>query len=205
MINKDNNIAIHRVATAQLPTKFGIYTVIGFQSDTDNAEHLALITGDFNKSGNLPLVRIHSECLTGDLLGSLRCDCGFQLHHALKQMADHGSGVLVYMRNHEGRGIGLLNKLKAYEHQDAGMDTVEANHHLGFDADLRDYGVAAEILFNIGVKECKLLTNNPAKVKGLRKYGIKVAENLPIIAGVLPENEEYLKTKHHKLSHMLPF
>lgn len=204
---------VERTAAATLPTMFGEFDVIGFRNTLDDSEHLALIyNGDDDtesehtkntKSNVTPLVRMHSECLTGDLLGSLRCDCGFQLHGALQQIAEHGSGALVYMRKHEGRGIGLLNKIKAYSLQDHGRDTVEANEELGFPADLRNYGVGAQILLDIGITEFNLLTNNPRKIRGLDGYGLTVLDRVPIITGKNTANEKYLATKADKLGHLL--
>ncbi len=193
-----------REASAKLPTRFGEFEIMGFKNRLDGSEHLALVCGNLAAAdGKMPLVRMHSECLTGDLLGSLRCDCGFQLYGALRQIAERGKGALVYMRKHEGRGIGLLNKIKAYAHQDKGMDTVEANLHLGFPPDLRHYGVGAQILLDLGVTEFDLLTNNPRKIRGLDGYGLKVMDRVPIITGQTPENEDYLRTKQDKLGHLL--
>ncbi len=197
---------VRRVTTTKLPTRHGEFKVVGFKNNVDGSEHLALIMGDLKaKDDKTPLVRMHSECLTGDLLGSLRCDCGFQLHDAMRQIAESGKGVLVYMRKHEGRGIGLLNKLKAYDLQDQGLDTVEANLEMGFPADLRHYGVGAQILLDLGLTEFNLLTNNPRKIKGLDGYGLTVKERIPLLEGKLPENEFYLKTKQSKLGHILGF
>lgn len=204
MLLKTTQNKVTKIATAKLPTRFGNFVVHAFQDEEDpQAEHLAIVMGEELFSEQTPLVRIHSECLTGDLLGSLRCDCGFQLHHALEQIANSGSGAVVYLRNHEGRGIGLHNKMRAYEHQDQGMDTVEANLHLGFEADERSYKAAAKILKALNINELNLLTNNPRKHDELEQYNIKVHQRISIVAGVLPDNKDYLKTKQDKLDHLL--
>ncbi len=191
---------IEEVAQTRFPSEFGEFKVHAFRSLVDGAEHLALVKGPLEDPS---YVRVHSECLTGDALGSLRCDCGHQLRSALKQIALTGNGVLVYMRRHEGRGIGLINKIRAYELQDQGMDTVEANRHLGFKADLRRYGMGAQILRHLGVRQIRLLTNNPKKVVGLEGYGLKIVERLPIQGGVNPHNLNYLTAKRDKLGHDL--
>ncbi len=195
---------VRRVAEAKLPTRYGEFTAIGFKSKVDPGEHLALVYGDLTEvpSGQPVLTRVHSECLTGDVLGSLRCDCGEQLEFALKQIAAAGVGVLLYMRQ-EGRGIGFHNKICAYALQDQGLDTVEANEKLGFEADLRDYGIGAQILADLGLHEIKLLTNNPKKVVGLEGYGLKVVETIPIEVPPNPHNVKYLETKRKKMGHML--
>jgi len=194
-----NEKLVRRVAEAKLPTKFGEFTAIAYRSIVDPDEHIALVRGDI--SGEEPvLVRVHSECLTGDVLGSLRCDCGEQLAMALQGIVAEDRGVLLYMRQ-EGRGIGLHNKLRAYELQDQGMDTVEANEVLGFAPDLRDYGIGAQMLVDLGLKNIRLLTNNPKKVVGLEGYGLKVVNTVPIMAPVTPYNAAYLETKGKKLGH----
>lgn len=190
---------VRRVAEAKLPTKFGEFTIIAYRSTIDPDEHVALVYGDV-KSGDPVLVRVHSECLTGDVFASLRCDCGQQLAMAMQAVVGEGKGVVLYMRQ-EGRGIGLHNKLRAYALQDQGMDTVEANELLGFAADLRDYGIGAQILADIGLERIRLLTNNPRKVVGLEGHGLKVVETVPIVAPPNTYNASYLKTKGAKLGH----
>ncbi len=185
----------------KLPTDYGDFDLHLYRSKLDGAHHLALVKGKISKT-RATLVRVHSECLTGDVFGSRRCDCGNQLHAALRQIADEGNGVLVYMRQ-EGRGIGLAAKIHAYKLQEEGLDTVEANARLGFPSDLRDYGLGAQILFDLGVRKFRFLTNNPKKVVGLEGYGIKMVEQVPIRSAANPHNARYLETKRTKMGHML--
>jgi 3,4-dihydroxy 2-butanone 4-phosphate synthase/GTP cyclohydrolase II len=192
---------VHRVAETKLPTSYGEFSAIAYKSDIDPDEHLALIMGDISTEEPV-LVRVHSECLTGDVFGSLRCDCGEQVSLAMQSIAKEGRGVFLYMRQ-EGRGIGFHNKMRAYALQDKGLDTVEANLSLGFPSDLRDYGIGAQILADLGLHKIRLLTNNPKKVIGLEGYGLKVVETLPIITTPNPYNRDYLETKRKKLGHIL--
>jgi len=192
---------VERIEVVHLPTEFGDFDLYLYRSKIDNQHHLALVYGDVaGKSG--VLVRVHSECLTGDVFGSRRCDCGPQLHSAMRQVAEEGRGVVVYMRQ-EGRGIGLVPKIKAYKLQEQGYDTVEANQKLGFGMDLREYGLGAQILADLGLKTIRLLTNNPRKVVGLEGYGLEIVEQVPIKVKANPHNLRYLNTKREKLGHLL--
>jgi 3,4-dihydroxy 2-butanone 4-phosphate synthase/GTP cyclohydrolase II len=192
---------VHRVAEAKLPTRYGDFIAIAYKSDIDPDEHLALVFGDIDPRKPV-LVRVHSECLTGDVFGSLRCDCGEQVTMAMERIAGEGKGVLLYMRQ-EGRGIGFHNKICAYNLQDNGLDTVEANLSLGFEPDLRDYGIGAQILADLKLHKIRLLTNNPKKVIGLEGYGLSVVETVPIIVPPNPHNRRYLETKKNKMGHIL--
>ncbi len=196
-----NESLIERGVCVKLPTKYGSFRLIPFRQLSNNREHIAMIKGEWNDDEDV-LVRVHSSCITGDIFGSLRCDCGDQLHKAMKMIEKEKKGVLVYM-NQEGRGIGLFNKMKAYKLQEQGRDTVEANIELGFDADERDYGVGAQILRNIGVKNMRLMTNNPVKRIGLEAYGLKIVDNVPIEIPPNEHNCKYMKTKRDKMGHYL--
>jgi len=191
---------VHRVAEARLPTEMGTWKVVGYRNDVDAHEHIALVFGDVGPDSSV-LVRMHSKCLTGDVFHSLRCDCGWQLDTAMKMIAKEGKGVVVYL-DQEGRGIGLLNKLKAYELQDQGIDTVEANERLGFKPDLRNYGIGAQILLDLGLKTIRPITNNPRKLVGLEGYGLTIDERVPIISIAHDENSSYLEAKRAKLGHL---
>jgi 3,4-dihydroxy 2-butanone 4-phosphate synthase/GTP cyclohydrolase II len=190
---------VTRQVEVNMPTQWGDFKLIAYKVDTNGEEHMALVKGEWEKDEPV-LVRVHSSCVTGDIFGSCRCDCGPQLHHAMEMIEREGKGVVVYM-NQEGRGIGLLNKLKAYKLQEQGLDTVEANLELGFKMDERDYGVGAQILRNLGVSKMKLMTNNPVKRVGLIGYGLIVTENIPIVIPSNPHNEKYIQTKKDKMGH----
>jgi 3,4-dihydroxy 2-butanone 4-phosphate synthase/GTP cyclohydrolase II len=193
---------IRKVGEAKLPTRYGDFTAVGYENIIDKHQHIALVKGDVRGMDNV-LVRVHSECLTGDVFHSLRCDCGLQLEKAMDMIEAEGAGVLLYIIGHEGRGIGLLNKLKAYELQEDGMDTVQANQSLGFPPDLREYGIGAQILVDLGITSMRLMTNNPFKIVGVDGYGLRVVERVPIEIMPNPSNLEYLKTKKLKLDHIL--
>jgi 3,4-dihydroxy 2-butanone 4-phosphate synthase/GTP cyclohydrolase II len=196
-----NESFVHKVAETILPTQYGEFRAMVFANDIDDHEHLALVKGDLDPEKNI-LVRVHSQCTTGDVFGSYRCDCGAQLEKAMEIVQKEGLGVILYLQQ-EGRGIGLANKLKAYELQDQGRDTVEANNDLGFDADLRDYGIGAQILASLGVRKMRLMTNNPKKIKGLEGYGLIVTERFPLESVPRPENMRYLLTKCQKMGHLM--
>ncbi|KGP92538.1 3,4-dihydroxy-2-butanone 4-phosphate synthase [Pontibacillus chungwhensis BH030062] len=200
--NREDKL-VQREVEINLPTEYGEFRAVGYSNEIDGKEHVALVKGDI-KPGEPTLVRVHSECLTGDVFGSYRCDCGPQLHAALKQIDEAGQGVLLYMRQ-EGRGIGLLNKMHAYKLQEQGLDTVEANEKLGFAADLRDYGIGAQILKDLGITKLNLLTNNPKKITGLKGYGLEVVDRVPIQMDQRLENERYLSTKQSKLGHLFHY
>lgn len=193
-----------RLADARIPTRHGAFRAVGYTSIYDDVEHVALVLGDITENdGHDVLVRVHSECLTGDVFGSLRCDCGPQLDAAMEMVAQEGRGIVLYMRGHEGRGIGLLHKLQAYQLQDAGADTVDANLELGLPADSRDYGLGAQILVDLGVKSMRLLTNNPAKRVGLDGYGLQIVDRVPMPVRANAENLRYLRTKRDRMGHDL--
>ena len=193
---------VTRGAEARIPTQHGEFRAVGYTSLVDGAEHIALVRGNVAGSQDV-LVRVHSECLTGDAFGSLRCDCGFQLDEAMRLVDEAGTGVVLYIRGHEGRGIGLVHKLQAYALQDTGHDTVEANLQLGFPKDARDYGVGAQILADLGITTMRLLTNNPTKRAGIQGYGLSIVERVPLVAGRNAHNREYLRTKVEKLGHII--
>lgn len=200
---REKEVYIKRVTKANMPTKYGDFEIVGYENTLNGEHHVALVKGDVS-NGEPVLIRVHSECLTGDAFGSLRCDCGEQFAAAMNKIEEEGRGILLYMRQ-EGRGIGLINKLKAYELQDQGMDTVEANLALGFPADMRDYGIGAQILVDLGVQKVKLMTNNPKKIAGLKGYGIEIVDRVEIQMNHNERNEYYLRTKKQKLGHMLKF
>jgi 3,4-dihydroxy 2-butanone 4-phosphate synthase/GTP cyclohydrolase II len=197
-----SEVLVQRVAEARLPTRYGEFLAVGYRATIDAVDHVALVRGSIGEGRDV-LVRVHSECLTGDVLGSLRCDCGPQLDAALRTVAASDRGVVLYMRGHEGRGIGLMHKLAAYQLQDRGRDTVDANLDLGLPADARDYGLGAQILVDLGVRSMRLLTNNPAKRAGLEGYGLEIVEREPLEVHPTAENLRYLRTKRDRMGHEL--
>ena len=197
-----NENLVTRVAEAQLPTEFGDFIAVGYRSEMDDSEHIALVVGEIGEGQDV-LVRVHSECLTGDVFGSYRCDCGPQLHAALRRVAEEGRGVVLYVKGHEGRGIGLLHKLRAYTLQEQGFDTVDANLELGLPADARDYGTGAQILADLGIRSMRLLTNNPAKRAGLEGYGLTISERVPLEIEPNDHNRVYMQTKIDRMGHTL--
>src|SRR5829696_1836279 len=196
-----DGIVVHRVADARLPTELGSFRCLAFQADGDDVTHLALVRGDVGAAAEPVLVRVHSECLTGDVFGSRRCDCGPQLHAAMAMVEAAGTGVVVYLCGHEGRGIGIAHKLRAYELQDDGRDTVDANVELGLPVDDRDYSIGAAILHHLGIDRIRLLTNNPAKTSSLTAAGIAVSGRLPLVTDVHEDNAAYLRTKQERMGH----
>jgi 3,4-dihydroxy 2-butanone 4-phosphate synthase/GTP cyclohydrolase II len=199
---RKNERLVERTSEVRMPTRFGEFTGFGYTNTLDDTTHLALVAGDVAGKSDV-LVRVHSECLTGDVFHSLRCDCGAQLEEAMRVVSEAGEGVVLYIVGHEGRGIGLSNKLKAYELQEQGQDTVEANESLGFAADLRDYGIGAQILVDLGITSMRLMTNNPTKIVGLEAYGLTVTEQVPLQVPSCPENISYMRTKKEKMRHSL--
>lgn len=197
-----NERLVYKFATCRIPTKYGEFMAHGYQATVESSPYIALVMGDVD-DGEPTLVRIHSGCLTGDVLGSLRCDCGEQLHAAMRTIAEEGKGVLLYIHHQEGRGIGLVNKLKAYVLQDHGADTVEANHMLGLPGDMRDYGIGAQVLVDLGLKKIRMMTNNPGKLAGLQGYDLEIAERVPIVCKPNEDNAYYLDTKRKKMGHVL--